>query len=508
MKKQLFSLFLAMLFVFVLLPAAAMAEGEEPNPPQEEEPFVPDDPTPDPEPDPEPDPGPVGPQAPSVSPLNANVISYVGAAASVSVNAAAYDGSELRYSWYSNTTASNSNGTLMTVYSATAPVSTASAGTNYYYCEVTAEKNGQAITVVSPVITVTVNEIAVSAISVYAYPSTMTYSTGDPLNLSGLQLMVHYNNGSSETLSDLSRVTASPALLETAGTQQIVVSYSGCSCTFPVQVNQVVKVPTSIQLVAFPHQLEYKVNEKLITDGMILRVYYNNDTYEDISSGFTCEPEYLKHEGTQTISVHYDNSLLTTFDVHVSDAVQRIFIEVMPQKIAYTVGEPLDSTGMVIGVVRYSGTSDVVSGFTCSPTMLTVSGTQEVKVTFMGYTSSFYVTVNEKVSDAPAVTPAPAGPATPQPTPETPAPTQIPVVSDSPEVQKAPQKSHTGLIVGIVTAMLVLLAGLGSYALVMGSGQIAGLFRKNEAISPVSPDPAEPEITSDTDPSDDPEIHD
>lgn len=78
-----------------------------------------------------------------------------------------------------------------------------------------------------------------------------------------------------------------------------------------------------------------------------------------------------------------------------------------PFKISYTVGENLDTTGLVLKttIVDSEGnnplTSYVASGFSCSPTTLSTAGTQTITVTYEGKTTTFNVDVKD-------TTPAPA----------------------------------------------------------------------------------------------------
>ena len=78
---------------------------------------------------------------------------------SVSVAASVSDGGTLSYKWYVNTTDSTTGGTAVEGgTSATCPVSTAAAGTSYYYCEVTNTLNNTTASVKSQTAAVTITE--------------------------------------------------------------------------------------------------------------------------------------------------------------------------------------------------------------------------------------------------------------------------------------------------------------------------------------------------------------
>ncbi len=71
-----------------------------------------------------------------------------------------------------------------------------------------------------------------------------------------------------------------------------------------------------------------------------------------------------------------------------------ISVKTAPSKTTYTVGETLNTSGLVIKATYSDGSSkDITSGFTCSPTKLSTAGTQKITVTYSGKTASFNVTV-------------------------------------------------------------------------------------------------------------------
>ncbi|MDR0247250.1 MAG: hypothetical protein LBI16_02485 [Burkholderiales bacterium] len=135
------------------------------------------------------------------------------------------------YQWYSNTTDSNVGGTLLV--SATGanfaiPTTLTAAGSPYYYyCVVSASG---ATSVASDVAKVTVTAApvpVVTSIAVTTQPTTLSYTEGEALNLSGLEVTLSYSDGASVDvlLSDFgtSNLTTEPA----AGTTLTVAAHNG-----------------------------------------------------------------------------------------------------------------------------------------------------------------------------------------------------------------------------------------------------------------------------------------
>ena len=83
---------------------------------------------------------------------------------------------------------------------------------------------------------VTVNEVAVTSISVAKSPAKLVYNVGESLDTTGLEITANKADGTTETVT--SGFTVSPSgALNTAGDNTISVSYKGCTTTFTVKVN-------------------------------------------------------------------------------------------------------------------------------------------------------------------------------------------------------------------------------------------------------------------------------
>ena len=261
----------------------------------------------------------VTPAEPSVT-VKANVSCFLGDAATVNVRATVADSGSLSFRWFSSPYNSTANGTFIEgATGSSLQVSTSAVGTNYYYCEVTNTNNGSSTSVLSPTIQVSVSEPVLSSISINAMPAAREYKVGDHLNTSGLEIIVKYSNGTSVIVS--SGFDVSPTTLNTAGTQNITVSYLGKTCTFPVLVTEAEQVVESILIVSEPTKREYTVGEWLDTSGLKLRIQTNKSTF-DVTTGFSCTPMLLEKEGRQQITVSYQGKTCT-FELVVSAAAEQ-----------------------------------------------------------------------------------------------------------------------------------------------------------------------------------------
>lgn len=237
---------------------------------------------------------------------------------------------------------------------------------------------------------VSVSDIVLDSISIKTKPTKTSYYVGDALNTSGLVLLAKYSNGSTEEVT--SGFTCSPTTLATAGTQTVTVKYYGKSASFTVTVQEVEL--TSISVKTKPNKTSYYVLETLDTTGLTLTANYNNGFSETVTSGFTCDTDLLPFVGTTTVKVTYEGKS-TTFTVKVSErALLSIAVATMPNKTSYYVGDTLSTTGLVLDATYEGGmTTQILEGYSCTPTTLSKVGTQKITVTYSGLKTSFDVTV-------------------------------------------------------------------------------------------------------------------
>ena len=380
----------------------------------------------------------------------------VGDSVQLSISASVNDGGSLSYRWYSNGSPSNSGGIpLDNGNSGTFNVNTKIEGTTYYYCEVTNTNNSQTAVSVSSPCKVTVKAAEISSISVVSLPNVTVYKPGDSLNSAGLSISLNFSDGSSRIISE--GFSLYPMVFDEAGLIPVTVSYGDKSCTFNVNVEQEDEIINGIGVLTKPYKTEYILgtDKELITDGLSIRVYTNLGQ-RDVSEGFDVSPRTFSKAGEQEISVSYGGKSCTfTVTVKAEDKPVSLSVLSKPQKLNYTVGEKLDTTGLTLRQTMSSGEKNTISeGFSCTPTEFTKAGPQTIEVSFGEFKCSFNVNVTEKKAE-PSKTPIPENTASPE---------SAPHVS-----QHEPHKAGTGktvLIIVMVIAVLALIS-LGVYAVIM-----------------------------------------
>ncbi len=163
---------------------------------------------------------------------------------------------------------------------------------------------------------VTVEARRLTEITITQAPSKTEYIERQTFDRAGMEVTAHYND---ETTAVVDNYTISPTEPLTINDKTITVSYTENGIT--QTATQAITVnPKSVERITIenePTKKNYVQGDILNTDGLKIRAYYNNDTNEVITNGFTCSPTTLNAVGTQKITVTYQNKT-ATFNVTVT----------------------------------------------------------------------------------------------------------------------------------------------------------------------------------------------
>ena len=235
----------------------------------------------------------------------------------------------------------------------------------------------------------------VTSIRVKNMPYGRTYIVGENFRSAGLTITAHCEDGTSYEVID--GFKCSPYYLNTPGTQWITVTYGGTATALPVKVKP---KAASLSVSQMPNQKTYLVGQSLNTSGMKLKVVYQDGTSEIITDGFHCHPSVFRMTGKQTVNVSYAGQK-TSFQVYTDRDVTGLSVWKQPDRTIYTVGESLQTDGLILKVTSGYSTDTYYPAqfdrFTFSPTQFTKTGEQTVTVRYFNRTASFKVRVNPKV---------------------------------------------------------------------------------------------------------------
>ena len=242
-------------------------------------------------------------------------------------------------------------------------------------------------------------------ISILKAPSKLSYIQNyEKLNLTGGILQLKYVNGQTKELNMTdNNIKCSGFNNSNIGKNTITLEYKGKTVKF--DVNIIKKSIEGIEIATKPDKVNYIQNcEKLDLTGGFLTVKYNDKTTDKIE----LTNENIKIEGfdntkigTNTIKVTYQGKT-TTFDINIiSKSIESIEIATKPDKVNYIQNcEKLDLTGGFLTVKYNDKTTDKIEltnenikieGFDN-----TKIGTNTIKVTYQGKTTSFDINIISK----------------------------------------------------------------------------------------------------------------
>ncbi len=251
------------------------------------------------------------------------------------------------------------------------------------------------------------------SVSVETPPLQTEYTVGDVLNHEGLSLRVEMSDGSSRLVNE--GFALYPVHLEQAGRRMIEVNYEGLLCFFEVEIAPGPEEIEGIGVLKLPNKTVYEVGDELDPSGLVIRVYTNNGTRDEIDH-LLCSPTLLTEPGEQEITVSYGEKTCT-FSVRVmeEEAPASIAVYRRPDKLDYTVGDTLDPSGLILVETSTRNKQELFEdGFTCEPTVLEQEGDQEITVRRGGLECSFQVNVRPApVLDPPSPAVKPGEPGTP-----------------------------------------------------------------------------------------------
>ena len=238
-----------------------------------------------------------------------------------------------------------------------------------------------------------VNEKQVENITLATDPAKKTYFIDQPLDVTGGEIKVSYDNGQKEAIP-LTADMVSGFDSSTEGTKTLTVTYGGKTTTYDIIVKEA--QVTSIALITPPTKKEYFTGDELDVTGGSINVYFEDNNYVNIAlsvgmiSGFDSTAA-----GTKTLSVNYAGKNTNFFVTVMEPKLTALELAAVPAKTEYSLGEALDVTGGKLTATYENNTTatiditpDMVSGFDSM-----TSGTKTLTVKYSSQTVTFDITV-------------------------------------------------------------------------------------------------------------------
>lgn len=130
-------------------------------------------------------------------------------------------------------------------------------------------------------VNITVEDKKVDGIRVTKLPNKLAYKVGETLDLTGMEVSTHYNDGSTTPLAkeDWTVDKTAPLTLED---ELVTVTYGEMTTTFNISVSE--KVLTGLEITTQPNKTEYFVGEKFDATGMVVSALYDDESKKEINN--------------------------------------------------------------------------------------------------------------------------------------------------------------------------------------------------------------------------------
>ena len=240
---------------------------------------------------------------------------------------------------------------------------------------------------------VTATEPVETGIEIESEPTKTTYKVGENFSAEGLSVKVLYEGGASRVLdADEYEVTGFDS--SKAGTVTLTVEYKTFTDTFTVTVED--PILESIEINVKPTKTKYVLGTDLDLSGMVVKAKY--DTGDSLTVTDYTVSGYDKNTlGEQIVTVSYGGKN-ATFKVTVTNDRTGIEISSNPTKLAYTLGEELDLSGLKLNAILENGDKVEIpaADYTVTGYDKNAEGEQTITVSAYGFQATFTVTVSAK----------------------------------------------------------------------------------------------------------------
>lgn len=324
---------------------------------------------------------------------------------------ATLDGYTLSYQWYKNTTNSNTGGTVISgattkSYTPTLP---STAGTTYYYCVVTATKEGsETLTATSDVAAITVSD---PYIKFTTQPTSGSYARGDAAsalkvvaatNL-GVDITYQWYSNSSATTEGATQITDATSSSYTPSTSTVGTTYYYCIATAKKDGTTVTATSNIVSVTVATAIYSYKVKSGDTAPGINTSKYITDDSKNKLVKmtfggwKWGTNPDQNNHTYTMP---NKDKPLTDSWSAATTEGVDKLEgYDYWFEGTQDAVDESKALTGTIYGTPRYgwfvSPTRDASGKTTAShPYTLPVRGSFMTFEPTMNGTLSIYILQN------------------------------------------------------------------------------------------------------------------
>ena len=232
---------------------------------------------------------------------------------------------------------------------------------------------------------------SVIAMEIGKNPTKLDYMTGELFDPSGMELVVQYEDGYVETVTEGFIWDITDPLEE--DDDEIIVRYRNKSILLFINIE--IKVPTELTVETMPDKLAYTAGEKFDKTGLTLKAIYEDGTSEIVTDGFRISPSGKLSTTVSSVKVTY-NRASVNIPITVGNATaQSLKITSMPVKLVYNEGELFDPAGLALSVTYSDGSVRDAAAYDYSPKGELTCDMEKITVTYENLSVKIPIEVNE-----------------------------------------------------------------------------------------------------------------
>ncbi len=249
-------------------------------------------------------------------------------------------------------------------------------------------------------ISVAAAPVTLSSIAITTPAAKTAYTVGDPLDITGLVVTGTYSDSSTmvETITagNISGFNSSAA----TASQTLTITVGGKTATYNISIAAAPVTLSSIAITTPATKTAYTVGDPLDLTGLVVTGTYSDSStmVETITAGNISGFNSAAVAASQTLTITVGGKT-ATYNISIAAApvtLSSIAITTPATKTAYTVGDPLDLTGLVV-TGTYSDSSTMVETITAGNisgfNSAAVAASQTLTITVGGKTATYNISV-------------------------------------------------------------------------------------------------------------------
>ena len=229
-------------------------------------------------------------------------------------------------------------------------------------------------------IPITITASKVIALKIVRHPDKTNYFDNEKIDLTGLIIEALYNNNTRKKITDYETSISN---------SRVTITYENISTSFSVNITPI-KV-TKLEILTNPYKTEYFKGESFNPDGLILKAYFNNKTYTNITD-IRVTPKIYK----DSVTIQYKNATIDIPITLLRRKVEKLSLISPPLKTVYEKNEVFDPTGLKIAKEYNDKSTEELSSFDYTPKCALTPDDKKITIYYDIYTLDIPISVRGK----------------------------------------------------------------------------------------------------------------